>query len=371
MTTARHVALRTLRRIDDEGAYANLALAAELDRSGLEDRDRRFATELVYGTTRMRRACDFLVDRFLRADVEPEVRTLLRLGAYQLRFAGVSPHAAVSATVDLAPRRVRGLVNAVLRRVAESAVEWPSEGVRLSFPDWMVDRLTADIGAEDALAALAQMNEPAAATVRDDDYIQDRASQWVAELVGARHGERVADVCAAPGGKATLMAGAGAWVAAGDVRMRRSRLLHTNVDRLGVSDRVAVLTADAIAPPFRSASFDRALVDAPCSGLGTLRRRADARWRVDEDAVERLAALQRRMVDAAVGLLRPGGVLVYSVCTLTAAESLGVDAHVPALEALPPQGEPWRPWGRGALLLPQDAGTDGMFVLRLRRPGPS
>ena len=117
----------------------------------------------------------------------------------------------------------------------------------------------------------------------------------------------------------------------------------------------------------RARTFDRVLVDAPCTGLGVLRRRADARWRVVPADVEALAALQRRLLDAAIPLLKPGGTLVYSVCTLTAAESTGIDAWLadahPELAPLPPPGPPWEPAGRGARILPQTAGTDGMFVL--------
>jgi 16S rRNA (cytosine967-C5)-methyltransferase len=134
---------------------------------------------------------------------------------------------------------------------------------------------------------------------------------------------------------------------------------------------VVPLVADALAPPFAAASFDRVLVDAPCSGLGVLRRRADARWRIEPDDVAELAALQRRMVVRAADLVRPGGVLVYSVCTLTAEETIGVDEHLaavrPDLTPLEPPGDPWIPWGRGALLLPQAADTDGMMILRLQR----
>ena len=361
--TSRQVALKALRRID-EGAYANLAERGELDHSQLDERDRGFVTELVYGTTRMRRACDFLVDRYLLRPVTDDVRRVLRLGAYQLQFADVAPHAAVSETVSLAPQKVRGLVNAVLRRVAaDHEVEWPDDATRLSYPDWIVERLCADLGHDDAFAALAQMNEPAEMTVRADGYRQDLASQWVASLVGASSAEDVVDLCAAPGGKATAMAASGARVVALDVHPNRAVLVVENGLR-------TVAVADGCHPPLRSRSFDRVLVDAPCSGLGALRRRPDARWRIEADAVERLAALQRRLVEAAVALLRPGGTLVYSVCTLTRRESLGVDDHLasshPELVALPAPGEPWRPWGRGGLLLPQDAGTDGMTILRLR-----
>jgi len=367
--SARSVALRALQRIEHQGAYANLALRAELGRSGLDERDRRFVTDLVYGTTRMRRACDYLVDRFLLRPVTSDVRTVLRLGAYQLHFAAVPAHAAVAETVALAPRKARGLVNAVLRRVADAPTDWPDDVTRLSYPDWIADRLSQDLGREDALAALSAMNEPAAATWRGDDYVQDLASQWVAESVGAQPGERIADVCAAPGGKATLIAATGATVMAMDVRESRTALVVTNARRLS-EGHITAATGDGRRPPFRNATFDRVLVDAPCTGLGTLRRRADARWRIDADGVDRLAALQCQLVDAAVDLLRPGGVLVFSVCTLTECESIGVDEHLaktcPALEPLAPRTAPWRPWGRGSLLLPQTAGTDGMFLLRLR-----
>jgi len=131
-----------------------------------------------------------------------------------------------------------------------------------------------------------------------------------------------------------------------------------------------VLTADATRLPLRPGSADRVLVDAPCSGLGVLRRRPDARWRVQADLPERLSVLQRDVLDAAVALLRPGGTLVYSVCTLTAAESTAVDDHLsarhPGLVALEAVGEPWQPWGRGAMVLPQTAGTDGMCLFRYR-----
>lgn len=369
---ARRVAVDALLRID-EGAYANLVLPPMLERSGLDRRDRAFVTELVYGSTRMRRACDWLVDRLVERPLEPEVRAVLRLGAYQLSFLGTPPHASVSATVDVAPQRARGLVNAVLRRLArEPAPRWPDPATRLSYPDWIVRRLAEDLGVEAAQAALEQMNVAPPVTERADGYVQDEASQWVAAFVGAGPGERVGDLCSAPGGKATAMAAAGpALVVAADVSSTRAHLVAKNVARLR-QDNVAVVTADATAPPLRPGTLDRVLVDAPCSGLGVLRRRPDARWRVEPGDVERLADLQRRLLDAAVALLRPGGLLVYSVCTLTMAETVGIDRWLasthPRLDQVPPPGPPWTALGRGARLLPQDAGTDGMFVVGLRRP---
>jgi 16S rRNA (cytosine967-C5)-methyltransferase len=131
------------------------------------------------------------------------------------------------------------------------------------------------------------------------------------------------------------------------------------------------VVGDGRRPPLTAAGFDRVLLDAPCSGIGVLRRRADARWRLQPEAIDELAVLQRELLAAAAPLVRPGGVLVYSVCTLTAAETVAVDewaaGALPDFAPLPAPRAPWRPHGRGALLLPQAAGTDGMFVLALRR----
>jgi 16S rRNA (cytosine967-C5)-methyltransferase len=368
-SSARRLALDALDRIDPGGAYANLLLPELLARSGLEPRDRHFATELVYGTTRMRRACDFLVDRFLTRDLDPRVRNALRLGAYQLHVLSMPAHAAVGETVEVAPKAARGLVNAVLRRVASNPVVWPDDAIRLSYPDWVVGALADDLGADDALAALEVMNTPPPVTERADGYVQDLASQWVAAAVEAQAGERVADICAAPGGKATLLAETGAVVVAADIRAARIGLVTDNA-RAGFP--LHALVADGARPPFAPGSFDRVLVDAPCSGLGTLRRRPDARWRLDAGAPARLGAVQRSLVDAGADLVRPGGRLVYSVCTLTDAETVAIDEHLagtrPDLVPAPAPDGPWRPRGRGALLLPQDADTDGMYLLRLTRP---
>lgn len=370
---ARRVAVDALVRIDEGGAYANLVLPKLLARSGLSERDRGFATELVYGTTRHRRACDWFVDRFALGELEPRVRAALRMGTYQLRVLGTPPHAAVSATVDTVPRRARGLVNAVLRKISAADDAWPSDAVRLSYPDWMLSRLTDDLGEEAALGALAAMNGAATVVERADGYIQDPASQFVAEAVGAQPGDRVLDLCAAPGGKSTAMASAGATVVAADSNQARAGLVIANRDRLGLTgDQLEVIVADGRKPPFTAGVFDRVLVDAPCSGLGSLRRRPDARWRIDSDAPDRLAVLQGELLTAAAPLVRPGGRLVYSVCTLTRAETTAVAESFTAehpdwfIEELP--GDPWEPWGSGALLLPQAANTDGMALFAWRSP---
>jgi 16S rRNA (cytosine967-C5)-methyltransferase len=354
----RRAALDVLGRIEEEGAYANLATNAVLGRSDLADRDRHFVTELVYGTTRMRRACDHLVSRHRQGNMSPRVAAALRLGAYQLAFGDVAPHAAVSTTVGAAPKPARGLVNAVLRRIADdvsAGVAWPDAGTELSYPDWIVGALTERLGSEAATVALAAMNRAATTHVRDDGYVQDAASQRVVASVGAGPGELVLDACAAPGGKATGLAATGASVVAADPSPARARLVVANRDRLGLP--LPVVVADATASPYRDGAFDRVLVDAPCSGLGVLRRRPDARWRVDPAAPARLAELQVRILRDAARVVRSGGSLVYSVCTLTGAENQGVVDAV-GLSGFELEGT--------ETMVPDDD-ADGMYVARWRR----
>jgi 16S rRNA (cytosine967-C5)-methyltransferase len=205
--------------------------------------------------------------------------------------------------------------------------------------------------------------------------VQDQGSQAVVAALAPAPGERIADVAAAPGGKATAIAervgDAGAVVAL-DLDAGRVRMIDGARHRIGLPHLFPVV-ADARRLPVRVAVFDRVLLDAPCSGLGVLRRRPDARWRIRAETVDELAVLQRELLAAAAPLVRPGGTLVYSVCTLTNAETVAVDAWavdaLPGFTALTPPGAPRRHHGRGALLLPQAAGTDGMYVLALRRTG--
>jgi 16S rRNA (cytosine967-C5)-methyltransferase len=213
------------------------------------------------------------------------------------------------------------------------------------------------------------MNEPPPVSVRDDGYTQDRSSQWVAAAVGALPGEQVLDLCAAPGGKATAMAARsghdGAFVIAADVSRARTGLIRDNLTRVGADG--AAVCADGTMPPFVASSFDRVLLDAPCSGLGALRRRPDSRWRITAADITELAALQRMLLTSAATLVRPGGTLVYSVCTLTAEES--IDHSVPlgfSVVDARPEGM-WRPYGHGWRVLPHDDDTDGMVLVRYRR----
>ncbi len=421
----RKVALDALVRVE-EGAYSNLDLPVRLRRSKLDARDRAWVTDAVYTTLRQQRRLDALVALHSTRpldELDPPVRAALRLGAYQL-VDGVAPHAAVGETVSATPPSARRYVNAVLRALSRSGPPFPEPddaGTRLSYPDWIVTELVEQFGRDDAEAALAAMNDPPSVTLRvqtgrvSADALsaelhqaggriepgrlvadalrvtglgdlakvravrdgratpQDEASQAVAALVDAHAGERVLDVASAPGGKTTAIAtrvGADGMVVAADLHDGRLGRVREAAGRLQLRTVHAVV-ADGTRPPWRPAAFDRVLLDAPCSGLGVLRRRAEARWRTAPDRVAGLAGLQVRLMAASAQAVRVGGRLVYSVCTLTGAETLGVDswagAHLPDFVALAPPAAPWRAHGRGAVLLPHDAGTDGMFVLVLER----
>ena len=330
-TNVRRFAIDAIVRIDD-GAYANVLLPKMLAHTDLDSRDKRFATELVYGSTRRKRAHDYIVDKFLIRDPPPLARAALRVGTHQIVELQTPAHAAVSATVEAAPAKFRGLVNAVLRKVSvaqEVGISFPSEAIALSYPDWIVARLSEDLGSATALEALSVMNLAARSHLRQDGYTQDPSSAQVAKQVPAQAGDLVLDLCAAPGGKATAIAGRGAAVVAVDSHLGRAGLLQENVKRLGYhrslqESGVAVVVADGTNAPFTKNTFDAVLVDAPCSGLGVLRRRPDARWRIKPHDIDGLVVLQQRLLCAAAELVVVGGSLIYSVCTLTRAETNGV-----------------------------------------------
>jgi 16S rRNA (cytosine967-C5)-methyltransferase len=418
------VACDALVRIED-GAYSHVVLPTMLRGSSLSQRDRAFVTDLVYGTVRSQRRLDALLAPHGRRPIrrlDPPVRAALRIGAHQL-VHGVPAHAAVSATVDAAPSRARGYVNAVLRALSTTGPPWPEPAngaVALSYPDWIVELLEEDLGVADARDALAASNEPGAVSLRPNplrttpkellhdvqrgrahaspgrlvpDALtvrgagdlgelpavtegratpQDQASQAVVRHLGPLPGDRVLDVASAPGGKATGAAelvGPGGQVVALDVDAGRLRLVRRSADRLRLTN-VSLVRGDSRNLAVTSETFDRVLVDAPCSGLGALGRRPDLRWQLGREAIEPLGALQVLLVLEAARAVRPGGRLVYSVCTMTRRETIDVADRVidrlPGFAPLtPPKG--WRPWGPGGLVLPQDHGTDAMFVFGLQR----
>ncbi len=373
---ARRIAGRVLEEVAT-GARTNAALNRALTHSDLDERDRAFATELANGTVRMQRSCDHFIDRLVSRDPDATVRALLRIGVYQLVFLATPPHAAVSATVAAAAPKVRGFINAVLRRVAEDVErggDWPTVGVELSYPDWLIDRAIEELGEADGLDALAAMNVPEQPRARPDGYVQGAASMAVVAEVGATAGDVVLDLCAAPGGKTTGMAADGATVYGLEIGQERVALLADFCERYG-ADRAAAVRGDATANPFRTEAADHVLVDAPCSGWGALGRRSDARWRVRSDDARRLSAIQIDILRDARRLVRPGGTLVYSVCTFTEIETLAVAKR---FRSESPDFEPiglrhpdhWRPLGTGGIVLPQDHESDAMAVFRWRRRDP-
>jgi 16S rRNA (cytosine967-C5)-methyltransferase len=366
VSPARRVAYTVVRRVFEEGAYADLALHGEAKE--LDTRDRALAKQLVFGTVQRKGTLDWVVDNLVEQRVEPAVRAALWLGLYQLLFLdGIAPHAAVAESVELAkPSPGHRLVNAVLRRVQREGVELPSDeqpagaAIRHSHPQWLVEMWWEMLGAAETRLLLAANNEPAETAVRvntlvvpegpdgldlpgrrEDDAIvldapldvfaselfetgaitpQSRASQAVARVVEPQPGERVLDLCAAPGGKTThlaaLMRDEGEIVAV-ERHPGRARALEETCRRMRASIvRVHVGDAKEGVP----GAFDRVLVDPPCSGLGTLRSHPDLRWRASPGGIDAMAGEQDAILGAARRALAPGGRLVYSTCTISARE---------------------------------------------------
>jgi 16S rRNA (cytosine967-C5)-methyltransferase len=337
----------------------------------------------------------------------PEVRDVLRVGAFDLLVAGTGAHAAVDSAVEAVRRaaggRPTGFVNAVLRRLARDGEPAPPEGAAgtalgLGVAEWMWERLAAAFGADDAAAFLAASNREAPvgvwarrplpagweatpvegipdawyldsgdglapAAARGDVVVTDPASRAVALAVAASPGEKVADLAAAPGGKTAqlwaAMEGRGELVAV-DANPRRLADARRRLAGLGMEP--AWVEGDARTPPSQAAGADAVLLDAPCTGLGTLRRRPEIRHRLEPGDPAAMGAQQRQMLEGALGVVRPGGRVVYSVCTVFPEETIDVVAGLPA--AAPP-GLPGRPWGNGLLLAPHITGTDGMFISRI------
>lgn len=429
----RLVALRVLRRVAD-GAYADRAFASEARKADLDPRARSAAMRLTYGAVQRRRTLDWLIDGAVErpAAIEPDVREVLRLGVYELVWSDRVPDAAaVDQTVRLTrtlhgvPRRRTaraGLVNAVLRRIADggraqlATLDGDPQrlGIRHSLPDWIVDGLVASLGSL-AEGVMAASNDPAESALRwnplkgpredvtgalpvewhDDPDIpeaivldgpfgiedsplwadgramsQSRASMLPARVLDPQPGERILDLCAAPGAKSTHLAALSnnaAEIVCVELYEARARALRALGERMGA--RLDVRVGDGRTLPI-DGDFDAVLVDPPCTGLGVLSARPDARWRRRPEALEELLVLQRDLLGRALELTRPGGRVVYSTCTLLADENEGavaaVDAAASDLTALYPR---WaHPRLPGALLtLPGRDGTDGFFVVRIDR----
>jgi 16S rRNA (cytosine967-C5)-methyltransferase len=437
---ARKVAFSVVRRTFEDGAYSDRVLASEAGRARLDPRDRALATLLAYGTVQRRATVDHVIATYVERPldrIEPGALAALRLGTYELTFREhAAAHAVVTDAVELAKGASQGgagLVNAVLRRVADDGRERvatvladdadpQSAALAHSHPLWIAKRWWSELGAADARALLEANNEAAEHALRINTLVADpakvaahlreggvelrpaggipegiviegrfdahgsslfaegalvpqsRAAMAVAHIVDPQPGERVLDLCAAPGGKAThlaaLMGGEGEVVAV-EKNPKRADTLRRVASRLH-ADIVRVVIGDARERV--GEGFDRVLVDPPCSGLGTLRSRPDLRWRVREAHVSELAQLQLELLHSAADQLRPGGTLVYSTCTISRSENDAVvDALLSGRDDLEPHpvhaDHPLWEHGTGERLqlMPHRDGTDGFFIARLRR----
>jgi len=406
ISPARSAAYDVIRRVFEHEAYTDRALRTAA--AGLDDRDRSLARQLAYGTVQRTRTLDYVIETVGRRParkLDEPVRAALRLGAYQLVFLdGVPRYAAVNESVELVRRarleRAVPFTNAVLRRLADegrACVEalpestWEEAALRHSYPDWVAETWWRDLGADSALALMQAQNEAPPTVVRlvrgeidgrpDDDvpgawhvdHMDDRmfeegrvwpqsvGSQLAGICVGSQAGERVLDLCAAPGGKTTMLAGD---VVAVEASASRARELEENVRRLGATN-VRVVCADGRELPDDLTGFDRALVDAPCSGLGVLAARPDLRWRSQP-----LPELQLELLQAAAARVRSGGSIVYSVCTVNRDEAEAV-VDAAGLEVDATLADEWPQFRHGTRpeflqTLPHAHRTSGFFIARLR-----
>jgi 16S rRNA (cytosine967-C5)-methyltransferase len=436
VSPARACALRVMRRVFERGAYADRAFAGEA--AELEPRDRALAMALSYGTVQRTATLDHVATQLLdrRLDrLEAPVLALLRLGLFELLFLGGSAdHAVVNESVELAKRaspRGAGLVNAVLRRATREGPgiiaglddQTPESAAILhSVPGWLASQWWDELGPEEARALLRVVNQPAESALRVNTLVaapaevsgalpvasravpgipeglvlngpfdvqgselwragalqpQSRASMLVSRVLDPQPGQRVLDLCAAPGGKTThlaaLMGDRGEIVAVERHPGRAAALERTAARLRAEIVRVHVGDATRVRP---EGPFDRVLVDPPCSGLGTLQSRPDLRWRARPEAVGELAELQGGILAAGAAVLAPGGALVYSACTISRAEGPAVverflaghpDFNAQDIAGRLPEELRGRAMGPGVQLLPHRDGTDGFFIARLRR----
>lgn len=406
----RAACVEALSRGEKGGEFADQTLHRVVASARLGTMDRAFFTETFYGVIRNRRLLDFVISRLREGEIDDATRQVLRLGIYQLLCMRIPHHAVVNETVSLAGR-ARTLANALLRRcireeaALRDAIAAAPAGVRYSHPEMLLERWRAHFGEEKTRELCEWNNKPAEVFMRANTlkvtpgelarahraggldshplmlrvqklplpwilqglcYMQDPSTLAACELLAPRPGESVLDACAAPGGKtsylAALMGNTGSIVAC-DVSEKRLARLRENLTRLGVQNTSAMLV-DWLAPDaarhLEGATFDRILLDAPCSNTGVIRRRVDVRWRLASDEFSRMQEKQLALVRAVAPLLKPGGSLVYSTCSIEPEENEAVVARI--LAELP-----GLTLAESRQTLPFRDGVDGAFAARLEK----
>ncbi|MEA2415121.1 MAG: rRNA (cytosine967-C5)-methyltransferase [Thermoanaerobaculia bacterium] len=380
----RRRALELLRRIERESAFASLLLT----------NDSGFVRTLVLGVLRWRSRLDFVIDSFATSKIEPEIRDILRLGALQLLFMRVAPHAAVGETVALVPLRARGFVNAILRKISKGAPEPADVATRTAHPQWLIDRWTRFYGAERA-AKIAEANQelsypdamtdsPPADATRSalvpgmwkltgssadvDGFALDEGSAVIADIAAAA-GSEVLDLAAAPGGKSLVMRARGARVVSNDVSIARLRPLMRR--------SVSIVVSDGRMPPF-ARQFQVVLLDAPCSATGTIRKNPEIKWRLREDDLASFVELQKELLSSALDLASE--TVVFSTCSLELEENDAVVDEILRTRTDFIRGDVAKlvnenvaRWvENGVLRLTPEAGTDGFtahVLFNIRRRG--
>jgi 16S rRNA (cytosine967-C5)-methyltransferase len=321
ISPARALAFRILKKVH-AGGYASDLLRNE--GAALDTRDAGLAEAIVMGVLRFEGQLNFLIGHFAgrpQPKLDPDVRLALQMGIYQLRYLDrIPPHAAVTESVELVKlskqESTAGFVNAVLRKVHRNPVKWPDRATELSLPPWMLARWDKQFGPEAAQKiALAALSEPEANINPETGRQQDIGAQTIVPLLAIEPGMTVLDLCAAPGNKTAQAIAAGGRVIAADRYLKRLQDVPADAQRI---------VLDASQPLPFSKKFDRILIDAPCSGTGTLGRNPEIKWRLKPGDANLFAARQRAILDQARRFMKPGGRIVYSTCSLENEENQNV-----------------------------------------------
>jgi len=366
----RQAAVSALRAWAKGHDYAETLVERHAQRRNLSPSDRGLLQAILFGILRHRRLLDHWIGKLREGKLDPETRDVLRVGLCQILIMGLPDHAAVNETVEAGKASVRSLINAVLRRsitsrkrLMDDIADLPKP-VAHSHPDWLYNRWRAAFGTHDAISIMEWNNLPAVTFFRVNPlapdpgplpgkpvegapgfyqlegplptsllasgsiYIQDPATRHSVDLLAPVPGERILDACAAPGGKAFLIAaalGSAENLVCTDSNEKRLPRLQENLDRLHAgTPNIAAHDWTKPAPPEWHASFDGILLDVPCSNTGVIRRRVDVRWRLQAPDIDNIVKTQRKILDNALPCLKPEGRIVYSTCSIEHAENLGL-----------------------------------------------